>query len=67
MTYLKQLTFIFSFYRRHKTDYYDLYEIEVQRDGTKSELDKSITYSQVVTPPFAADNYIAKLQHLSSV
>ena len=30
-------------------------EIEVQRDGTRSELDKKITYSQIITPPFAAD------------
>lgn len=30
-------------------------EIEVHRDGTKSELEKEITYSQVISPPFAAD------------
>lgn len=32
-----------------------LVEIEVQRDATKAEIDKEITYSQVVTPPFPAD------------
>lgn len=46
-------------YKRLK-DQYDgilkaIVEIEVLRDGTKSELDKNITYSQVVTPPYAAD------------
>ncbi len=46
-------------YKKYK-DQYDgilkaIIEIEVQRDGTKSELNKEITYSQVVTPPFAAD------------
>ena len=32
-----------------------LVEIEVQRDATKAEIEKDITYSQVVTPPFPAD------------
>jgi len=32
-----------------------LVEIEVEKASTRSELDKEITYSQVVTPPFPAD------------
>ncbi len=46
-------------YKKYK-DQYDgilksLVEIEVLQADTRSELDKEITYSQVVTPPFAAD------------
>ncbi len=46
-------------YKKFK-DQYDgilksLVEIEILQAGTRSELEKEITYSQVVTPPFAAD------------